>query len=339
MAIEVIRPGLLTSIQDLGRRGWQRFGIPVGGAMDPIALRVGNLLVGNEPGAASLEMTLMGPTLRFADDTLIAICGADLSPQLDHVKIPGWRPIWVRGGSELRFGSAVTGCRAYLAVAGGFDVPEVLESCSTYFQAGMGGFEGRAIRPGDLLKTRTRGARGWLAMPLHASRVPRRSLGTSCTTTWHVTPALAGYTEKPTIRFCPGRHRERFSESVLADFCSSEFEVTSQSDRVGYRLSGPPLASNLSAELLSEAVTTGTIQVPPNGQPIVLMADCPVTGGYPKIAQVAGVDQPVLAQLRPGAKVQFREIKIEEALALYRDREIELTKLQCALELKTIEFW
>lgn len=332
MGIEVLRPGLLTSVQDLGRRGWQRYGVTVGGAMDGVALRVANMLVGNEPGEAALEMTLMGPTLRFTVDAVVAVCGGDLAPSAGGQHMPNWRPLRIAGGTELRFGGAVTGCRAYIAVRGGFDVPEVLGSRSTFFQASLGGFDGRALRAGDLLPIRPTAA--IVADRWDGNR--NSSTPTPVCFSWGVAPSIANYSDRPTIRICTSRHWDRFTTAAQQALVCAEFEITNQSDRMGYRLAGPQLESNSTQDILSEAVSTGTIQVPPNGQPIVLMADCPVTGGYPKVAQVAGVDVPVLAQLRPGAKVRFQLISVADAHSLYCEREYNLAKLQNAIRLKGV---
>ncbi len=328
MSIDVIRPGLLTSIQDLGRYGWRKFGVIVGGAMDPLALRVANGLVGNEPGDAGLEATLVGPSLRFAVDTLIAICGGDLSPRVNEAVVPNWRPVWIRSGSELRFGGAAAGCRAYIAVAGGFDVPKVLGSRGTYFQARFGGLDGRPLQAGDRLTTRPASLSA-----IHCGIFLAERAGASpiASTAWWAGSTLADYQDGPTIRVSAGRQFDDFSADERNKFFSSEFEITANSDRMGYRLAGPPLRSETGRELLSETVTAGTVQVPPNGCPIVLMADCPVTGGYPKIAQVACVDLPVLAQLRPGAKIRFRQITISQAQTLYRERERAMARLRCAI--------
>jgi antagonist of KipI len=331
MSIDVIRPGLLTSIQDMGRYGWRQFGVIVGGAMDPLALRVANLLVGNDPADAALEVTLLGPTLRFSADAVIAICGGDLAPRVHESDVPLWRPVWIRSGSELRFGAAAAGCRAYVAVAGGFDVPEVLGSRGTYFRAGFGGLAGRPLRAGDCLITRPASPQAvhrGLRLAQQAGGHPIAS------TTWSSGNTLAAYLDSPTIRASAGRQFDDFSNEEQDKFFSSEYAVTVNSDRMGYRLAGLPLRAKTEKELLSEAVIPGTVQVPSNGQPIVLMADCPVTGGYPKIAQVACVDLPVLAQLRPGAKVRFRLITISEAESLYREREAGIVKLRCAIALQ-----
>ena len=332
MPIDVVRPGLMSSIQDLGRVGWRKFGVIGGGAMDTLALRIANLLVDNEPAEAAIEVTLVGPTLRFLKDSLIAIAGGNLSPQVDDFSgwadVPMWRPVWIRAGGLLRFGNAVAGCRTYIAIAGGIDVPEILGSRSTYFQAKLGGLDGRALRAGDRLATKTISP---TAARLAASLAGEAGWNSLVATRWHADPHLASSSEGPTVRVTAGRHFNHFPEPERERFFSTEFEITANSDRMGYRLAGPPIQLATRREFLSEGMLPGTIQVPNNGQPIVMMADCPVTGGYPKIAQVAIVDLPVLAQLRPGSKVRFERISVTEAAGLYRAREEDIVRLRCGL--------
>ena len=328
MSIRVIRPGLLTTIQDQGRYGLQQFGVIVSGAMDPLALRIGNLLVGNEQHEAVLEITLSGPELVFEEETLIAITGADLSAVIDGQAVPLWRPILVRQGSRLEFGSPGRGCRAYLSVAGGVDVPLVMQSRSTYLRAQLGGFEGRPLQSGDLLNPRS-------ASPSVSQRIKRMSERDSerlfVATDWFAGSDLAEYGDDPTIRVMSGGQSDWFDDESCEAFVSEPFSITRQSDRMGYRLAGPTLRFIQPRELISEAVTVGTVQVPPEGQPIILMADRPTTGGYAKIAQVATVDIPVLAQLKPGAKIRFLMISVDEAQELYRSREAMIRRLGCGI--------
>jgi antagonist of KipI len=316
MTIRVIRPGLLTTVQDLGRWGKQRYGVVVGGAMDPFALRMANLLVGNEEGAAALEMTLLGPTLQFEQDSLIALCGGEFHPQFDDNTMPTWRPVFIKKGSSLNFGSAVSGTRGYLAIAGGIDVPIVLGSRSTYLHGKFGGYEGRAIKEGDLLR---------IAPTLAVS--PQ-----SCN--WRIGSLIPAYDDFPTLRVILSSEFDWLAPKSQEQLFSAEFEVTPQSDRMGYRLSGPRLELTSSRELISEAVCPGTIQVPADGQPILLMADCATTGGYPKAASVASVDLPLAAQLRPGSKLRFTAISPAEAQSLLRQREADIARFKVGLQFK-----
>ena len=340
MSIEVLKPGLLTTLQDAGRYGYQRHGVLASGAMDPFALRVANLLVGNRETEAALEITLQGPVLRFEKETLVAVCGASLSPHLDGEPVPEWQAIWVNAGGVLEFGRAAAGCRAYLAVAGGFDVPLVMGSKSTFLRGKLGGFEGRALKAGDILPIG--GALTYKDVVIHdeddaadfqnTSEIRSGKAFSNCGqyVSWELFPE---YAENPTVRVLRGNQFDAFSAEAQERFFAEPFLVTPQSDRMGYRLQGPELSLSEPLEMISEAVTMGTIQVPPDGNPIVLMADRQTTGGYPKIAQVATVDLPVMAQLKPGDRVRFQDIALEEAQRLYLQRERELQILQVGLEL------
>jgi len=334
MSLRVLRPGLLATIQDLGRPGLQRYGVAVGGAMDWLALRVANLLVGNNENEAGLEMTLLGPDLEFQQDTLIAICGGDLSPRIGEAEVPQDRPVLVRAGTTLSCGAARRGCRAYLAIAGGFDVPEILGSRSTYLRAGIGGFEGRPLQAGDTLRFRM--VVGVPALAGVLGEEPPAEAGTptpfaSCR--WRAGVSADDWAERA-IRVVRGSEFDMLSLASQDQLFTAEFTVSPQSDRMGYRLSGPPLELSSAGGLISTAVCPGTIQVPPDGQPILLMADCATTGGYPKVAHVASVDLPRMAQQKPGDSFSLREISLEEAHNLYRKREAAMRRLKVALQLK-----
>jgi antagonist of KipI len=290
---------MLTTVQDLGRRGFRASGVPLGGAADPLALRVANLLVGNAEDAAGLEFTLFGPELVFSRDTLVAAGGGDFGG------LPLWQPTIIRAGETLRFGSARLGCRGYLAIAGGIDVPQVLGSASTLLRAGFGGLNGRALRGGDTLAL---------------CEIARRVTGH-----WHLDPRiLPAYSTSPVVRVVPGAQAGEFGGQLSA----GEFKVTPQSDRMGARLAGPALKRASQAELVSATVVPGTIQMPPDGQPIVLLADAQTIGGYPQVAHVIGVDLPLVAQLRPGDTVRFREVTLAEAhdAAHARERAVGLLR-------------
>lgn len=329
--ITVVRPGLLTTIQDLGRYGFQQYGVTVGGAVDGPALRIANWLAGNDEGAAALEMTLAGPVLRFETDALIALSGADFHPTIDGVPVPLGRPIALRAGAVLSFSGAAWGSRAYLAVAGGLDVPEVMGSRSTDLRARLGGLQGRALREGDVLTG------GWPSRwaELTWCRLASDSPGSS---RFQAAPWQAAFAGPPgpegLIRVIRGRHYHLFEPSARERFFSAEYLVTPQSDRMGYRLRGPALTTGKREELISEAVCTGTIQVPPDGQPIILLADRQTTGGYPEIALVATVDLPRVGQAKPGDRLRFREISVEEAQRLYLRREEELERLKLSIRMK-----
>ena len=322
--LHILRPGLLSTVQDLGRYGYQSDGIIVSGAMDALALRVANLLVGNEENAAGLEITLLGPRIRFEADHLIALCGAHLSPTLNGQPVARHRAVWVAAGTELACGPAVAGCRSYLAVAGGVAVPLVLGSRSTYLRAGFGGHEGRALRAGDVLPVSEPSAVGGRLI----QRLARPGAA------W----AAAGFTPgpalcprppyRPVLRAVRGPEYAQFSTESQRAFWNEPFTITPAADRMGYRLQGPPLRRLEETELLSSAVTFGTVQVPAGGQPIVLGADHQTTGGYPRLAQVISVDWPALAQAAPGQQLRFQEVSVAEAQALYAAREVALAGLR-----------
>lgn len=330
MALKVHRAGILSTLQDLGRYGYQRFGVPVGGVMDEYSHRLANLLVGNAEQEATLEITLAGPRLEFTEDALIGVCGGDFTPTIDGKKVPVARPVLVAKGSVLDFGTCRLGCRAYLAVAGGFEVPRVMGSKSTYLRGGFGGFEGRSLRRGDLLQTGEGG--GGLYPGLRAEleqgaafAYPRWSVNANSAFLAH---------DHHRIHFVPGRHWTLFSEETRQLFGAVEFRIAPDSDRMGYRLEGPPLMLKQPVEILSEAVTFGTIQVPPDGRPIVLMANRQTTGGYPRIGEVAIVDLPLLAQLPPGDTVQFTPIALEDSQRLYLQRDHDLGIMREALRMR-----
>ncbi|URM34978.1 biotin-dependent carboxyltransferase family protein [Cytobacillus firmus] len=331
--MKVLKPGLLSSIQDLGRTGYQKFGVIASGAMDPFSHRMANLLSGNEENDPALEITMMGPTLTFEEDTLISICGGDLSPLINGQPIRTWRSIFVKKGSELKFGGCQKGCRAYLAVSGGFSVPEVMNSRSTYLRAGIGGFKGRALKAGDVLETGKPSLQSlkmadYLSKQLHDKTFVENDWGIAS----KLIPETIG---NPEIRITRGRQFDLFTHESRIQLFNHAFEVTAQSDRMGYRLKGTSLALSEHAEQISEAVNFGSIQVPPDGNPIVLLADRQTTGGYPKIGQVAAVDLPLLAQAKPGDALRFKEISNGQAQQLLIKRELKLKELKQGISLKT----
>jgi antagonist of KipI len=330
LALRVHRAGILSTVQDLGRYGYQRFGVPVGGVMDEYSHRLANLLVGNAEGEATLELTLAGPRLEFTEDALIGICGGDFNPTIEGNKVLTARPVLVRAGSVLDFGTCRLGCRAYLAVAGGFEVPRVMNSKSTYLRGGFGGFEGRALRRGDLLPTGngTAGLYPSLRAVVDqgaAFAYPRWSVNANSAFLAH---------DHHRVHFIPGRHWELFTEESQQQFAGMQFRIAPDSDRMGYRLEGPALDLKQPADILSEAVSFGTIQVPPDGRPIVLMANRQTTGGYPRIGEVATVDLPMLAQLPPGDTLRFEPITLEDSQGLYLQRDRDLGIMREALQMR-----
>ncbi|KAB2336690.1 biotin-dependent carboxyltransferase family protein [Cytobacillus depressus] len=327
MSVHVLHPGLMTTIQDLGRFGSQKFGVLVSGAMDPLSLRIANLLVGNDEGEGTLEITLLGTTLRFDSDQLIAITGGDLQPTIDGEEAPMWRPVLMRKGSILKFKSAINGCRAYVAFAGGIEVPEVMGSKSTYLRAAIGGFHGRALQKGDVFECRS--------LNSFSQAIVQRLEKMTTHFTWSVNyTEFLTFGKKQTIRVLQGAEFKRFDSASQQTFFSKPYKLTTQADRMGYRLEGEALSLAEKFELLSEGVTYGTIQVPSNGQPIILMVDRQTTGGYPKIGQVISVDLPRLAQLQPNASIQFEETSLEQAESELIRQEEMLRKLAASIRLK-----
>ncbi|WP_232346432.1 biotin-dependent carboxyltransferase family protein [Cupriavidus sp. USMAA2-4] len=303
-AIEVLKPGALSTFQDLGRHGFQQLGVPANGAMDERAHRLANALVGNAASCATLEVTLMGPALRFHTAATVAVCGADLEATIDGEPLPSAQARVVPAGATLAFGKRRRGLRAYLAVGGGFALEAVMGSHSTFVRGGYGGVQGKPLRKGDMI-----------ALCAPHTRLPVLPSGGSL---FSSEPESAP--DAP-IRVVAGREWRHFHADAHAAFTGGAFRIGARSDRMGYRLEGPALPLGAPLELQSEAVSFGTIQVPPDGQPIVLMADRQTTGGYPKIGHVIAVDLPRLAQRMPGETVRFAlvELAYAQRLALLQD--------------------
>jgi len=311
MTIKVIRPGLFSTFQDTGRVGFQHWGVPVNGAMDQDAHALANLLVGNPTTAATLEITLQGPVLCFQAQALIALAGADLGARLDGVALQPGHAVRIKPGAMLRFETREYGARAYLAVAGGYLLTPVMNSASTYSRGGFGGLSGRALQAGDVIPICSS-----FANPVRLN-IPAG---------WR----LGAPTRPASIRVLPGREWADFTETARHDFLHEPYQLTAASDRMGYRLDGAALDLTQPRQLLSESVAFGTVQVPAGGQPIVLMADRQTTGGYPRIAQVASVDLPKLAQLLPGDEIRFSLIDLPTAQALFVARAHALERLEAA---------
>ena len=332
MSCRVLHPGVLTTVQDRGRAGHQRQGIPVSGAMDELSLRVANLLVGNDEGAAALELTLMGPTLRFDEQTLIAFGGADIGASVDGTRIPPWRAVCIAAGAIVTMDAAVRGCRAYLAVAGGIEVPPVLGSRATYLRAALGGVEGRALRRGDVLAF---GAAPELSHRIAAATLEGAAAGKVALARWSTAPTLIPFfaSGRP-VRLLESEHTTMLTAQSVERLWAAEFRIGAQSDRMGYRLEGPNLELTEPVEILSEAVAFGTVQLPPGGNPIVLMADRQTTGGYPRVGEVASIDLPLVAQLKPGDRLRFRPVSLVEAQRLYLAREDDIAQVRMAIALR-----
>jgi antagonist of KipI len=302
MALLVVRPGMLTTVQDLGRWGWQDRGVPVAGPMDAYSHRLANILLGNPDGAAALEITLIGPELEADEDTVCVTAGARFDATVNGEAIDVSRPFDLPAGHRVRFGARHAGARATLAVRGGFSVPAIFGSRATSVVSRMGPFGGRPLLAGDVLpvgppangKTSSTGRA--LSMPAGGARV----------------------------RFIRGPHEAMFTSDAFSTLLASRFTVSVQSDRMGYRLEGPSLHHVSGADMLSDATPIGSLQVPASGQPILLMADRQTTGGYPKIGTVITADVPVVGQLAPGDWIAFSECTRAEALVALREQEAAL---------------
>lgn len=331
MAFLVEDPGLWTTIQDRGRTGWQRFGVPVSGAMDEWSFRTANALVGNDDDAAALEIAVVGGTFRVLEPVIIAVCGADLSPTIDGEALPMWRPVKVKAGSRIRFRTAKAGRFAYLSAAGGLDVPEVLGSRSASVSSALPGLAGRTLAAGDRIAVGSQQGRVHLHLEIADGErfaAPPWFVGDE----WRVHgEALPGVR---TVRAMRGKEWDWFSEEVRQQLIDGQWicTVRAESDRMGYRLSAPPILRDEQREMVSEAVTAGTVQVPPDGQPIVLMADCQTTGGYPRLLQVIHADLGLIAQAQPGEQIRFQLVELDEAVHAFAEREEQLQWLRRRLK-------
>ncbi len=334
MSMKVVKPGLLTTVQDTGRTGYQKYGVLGSGAMDTISLRIANLLAGNQEKEAGLEVTLMGPgpSFEFSEPAVIAVTGADFAFHINGEPAPLWKPVLIKENSVVSFGPCKLGSRAYLAVAGGFDVPAVMESKSTYVRAGIGGFCGRALQKDDELPLgRMTPCSESIAYRLsdsfgqHGFSAPDWSVSSR---------GFLPLKKNPVIRVLEGAQFHAFTEEAKLRFYQESYTVTPQSDRMGYRLKGAPLELREPLEMVSEAVTFGTVQVPPDGNPIILLADRQTTGGYPRMAHIISADLPLVAQTMPGEHITFRAVSLEEAEMLLLEKEQQLKELKARLKME-----
>ena len=310
-AFEVLEPGILTTVQDSGRYGFSQFGVPPSGVLDNFSFRVGNLLVGNREEEACLETTIMGLKLKALSEVVIAITGGDLSPALNGESLDMWRTHLLVEGDIITFKKVRSGCRAYLALSGGFAIPKIMGSRSTYLSGRFGGLEGRALKKGDILYRFDRPS------PLNklGFRFPRDSIPL--------------YGKDLLLRVIPGPQGHHFTEKGFQTFRSSSYQVTPRCDRMGVRLEGPKIERRPDVEesIISEGLISGAIQVPGDGKPIIILTEL-VTGGYTKIATVISTDLPKVAQLKPGDRVNFEPISIEEAHRLLREQEEQLRSFE-----------
>ena len=299
MSITILNPGMLTSVQDLGRIGYQQFGVSVSGVMDPRSASIANILVGNDESEAVLECTMMGPHIRFDAPNIIAITGGDLGATLDGQRIDTYRAIPVNAGQTLRFTMLRTGCRAFVAFAGGLDIPVVMGSRSTNMKAKIGGYQGRKLQKDDVI----------------GFRAPKTNLGLR-----HTSPEFMPRAEYK-LRIVLGPQDDAFTERGITTFLSSVYTLTPEFDRMGCRLDGELIEHVKSGDIISDGIAFGAVQVPSAGKPIIMLADRQTTGGYAKIANVISADFRILAQLKAGDKVRFEKVSIaaaQEALLAQR---------------------
>ena len=303
-AFEVIEPGILTTIQDNGRFGFSQFGVPPSGALDPYSYRVSNLLVNNQGNEACLETTLVGLKLRALGEFIISITGGDFAPILNGESLEMWRTHLLIEGDVIAFKKVRSGCRAYLSTSGGFVVPEVMGSSSTYLSGKFGGLEGRPLRKGALLYR-------------FDSSSPLNRIGLRFPDEW-----IPLFEKEATLRVIPGPQDDHFTQEGFHTFCSSAYNVSPQCDRMGIRLNGPRIERRPDVEesIISEGFLPGAIQVPGDGKPIIILTEL-VTGGYTKIAAIISTDLTKAAQLKPGDRVRFKPISIEEAHSLLKEQE------------------
>jgi antagonist of KipI len=317
MSITFLTNSILTTVQDLGRRGGRRYGINPGGAMDTRAVRLINILLGNDENEAAIEMHFPAPQIRFDRDAVFALGGAEFGAVLDDNPVDNWRPVFAPRGSVLKFTEKQAGTRCYLAVQGGFAIEKWLGSAATNLKAGVGGFEGRALRKGDVVEVRRQETENSSPLNYRVSRslIPR-------------------YNAFPTVRVIPGAEYELLDQETRHGFTAQSFKVGLQSDRMGFRLAGRPLELKKEHEFISSAVSFGTIQLLPDGQLIILMADHQTTGGYPRLAHIISEDLPLVGQLGANNGIGFHVVSIEEAERLVEDFERELVLLKLGVKWK-----
>jgi len=303
MSLLVQTPGFLATVQDAGRFGYQRFGVPVSGPMDAFAHAAANRLAGNDPGAAALEFAYSGPVLVASVDCVVALAGVGFSLEVDGMPHAAWMAVRARAGAVITVVSAQRAGWGYLAVCGGINTPPVMGSRSTYTRAAFGGLEGRPLREGDLL-------------PVRGQRAAIDPAGT-------ILPEACrpAYSLHPLLRVIPGSQRDAFTAEGWQAFTSSAYTLTTTADRMGYRLEGQPVAHRAGADIVSDGIVFGAVQVPSSGQPIVMMSDRQTAGGYTKIAVVIRADLPLLAQCQPGiSQVRFQPVTVEEAQRAFREQ-------------------
>lgn len=328
MHIKILKPGLLSTLQDMGRQNYLAQAVPVSGAMDTLSARLANIVVGNDANAAVIEFTYADAAFFTETDLLMAYTGGGATLTSNEKMLPSNRPLFLPAWATIKLINNPSGMRTYLAVAGGWDVPETLGSKSTFLTAGFGGLDGRALKSGDILKS-------CVGLTETSQKVLKKLKSTKTNyPAWSIALQKFSPADRNIIRIVPANEFNWFEDGSIADFLSVVHTIAQQSDRMGYQLNGPVIERVKNDELLSTAVSPGTIQVTGRGSLILLMADCQTTGGYPRIAQVAAVDMPLCAQLKPGDGIYFNQISKLKAEMLYIEREQQLQQLTTAVQAK-----
>ena len=321
MSITILKPGIMSSLQDLGRWGFQQFGVPIGGAMDKVSAALANIICGNDENEAVIEMTLHGTSIMFNEAAFCTIVGGGCNAYIDDVELPFNRLLWIPAFSIIKTTASIQGCRSYLAVSGGFNVKKVLGSASTYAPSGIGGTNGRNLITGDMLAFKREQV---LQTEPNLHMLPN-GVGISH---WHTADLISPTADIATVHAIKGPEFDLFNRLSQENIFNSEFTISSQSNRMGYRLGGKKFTLEHKTEMVSTAVTAGIVQVTHEGDPIILMADAQTTGGYPRITRVCSADISLLAQSRPGVKIRFKEISEEESASRCIDLSRRMKKLK-----------
>lgn len=317
MSLFFLQGGMLTTVQDMGRLNYRQYGISVSGVMDSRSASLANTLVGNPINEAVLEITIMGPTILFNKSVNIAITGGNISVKCNDKIVPLYEEFLVNAGETVVFGDLISGCRVYMAIGGGMDIPNLMGSYSTYLKGEIGGFKGRALKKGDTIELRT-----------HFISNSKRKIRQDDFSSTH-----------KKLRVILGPQKDAFTKEGIQTFEQNVYKISPQCDRMGYRLEGEKVQHLNDANIISDGITFGSIQVSGDGMPIVMMSDCQTTGGYAKIATVISVDLPILAQGKPGDTVSFEVVSIEEAQILYLDwiNELEFISNNCENEQQNLK--
>lgn len=320
-SIRVVNPGMYTTIQDFGRTAYQQYGMPVSGSMDQYAHRLANLLVGNDESEAILEMTILGGTYSFNKETFIAITGSNMNPILNGITQVGmWRTVFVNKGDQIFFNAAKDGCRCYLAVAGGYDIPTVLASKSTYVRGKLGGFEGRPLKKEDVISLNKN------------IKYQKDLVGRFIKADY-----IFKYDTTIELRVILGPQEDAFSRKGIADFFSESYRVSNEFDRMGYRLEGKKIEHLSSSDIISDGIVKGAVQIPGHGNPIIMLADCQTTGGYTKIAHVISSDLWKIAQAKAGDYIRFRAVDIKESHEILKEQEQMITEIISDFKVKRLQ--